>query len=130
MSEIQPFGSQDRYYADGPDTVMRPSPMPQTPAYRSAFQPVAQDLEQTVERVVREFNGLVREALRAETGLKLNLQGRQQSVRIRVMPGLPQPLDAPARDQPDPSIWAIYLHRALFETTRNGLGTLLSQWNL
>ena len=130
MSGIQTFGSPDRYYATNSDPVVRAATGGQKPAYMAAFAPVARTLEAAVEQVVREFNVLAREALRAETGLKLNFQGRQQSVRIRVMPGLPQPLDALAREQPDPSLWAIYLHRALFETTREGLTLLLSQWNL
>jgi hypothetical protein len=81
-----------------------------------------------VQQVVQELNVPVRDALRAETGLRLNFQGRQQSVRIRVVLGFPRPLREIAEHQPDASIWAVYLHRALLETTRDGLELLLAQW--
>lgn len=129
MSTSHTFGSTDRYYAGTTESAAPPRGKQSTP-YDAAFESVAKPLEEIVERVVSEFNVPVRDALRAETGLKLSFQGRQQSVRIRVVPGLPGPLDALARAQQDASIWAIYLHRALLETTRDGLGLLLSQWGL
>lgn len=73
MTDFHSFGSENRYYADASSPVVRPSLGSQTP-YQAAFEHVARSLEEAVGRVVRDFDVLAREALRAETGLKLNFQ--------------------------------------------------------
>lgn len=83
-------------------------------------------LKGRVEKAVREANAQLREALRAETGLKISTEKTRQNVPVRVVDGIPQRLlDVLVADA---DILDLHVDLALFKDASNGIGQLLSRY--
>lgn len=52
-----------------------------------------QEIPKKVERTFRQWNLIIRDYLRNETGLRLTFGDSTQSVPVRIIPGLPKPFD-------------------------------------
>lgn len=74
-----------------------------------------------VERVVKQWNAIIREHLRNETGLRLSSGGVTQQVPVRVVDGLPRPL-GPVIDYIDGWVLRLLRHRKTFPHAIDLLG--------
>jgi hypothetical protein len=63
-----------------------------------------------IDRAKGQCNNAAREALRAETALKLNLEDEHRSVVVRVIDGLPAAVDDLIATEPTPILWKLLLH--------------------
>src|SRR6184192_3365271 len=87
------FGNPDRYYsAAQPDS-------PRDGWYKKLEQRFAvllerhdQELQQRVARTFKQWNGVLREYLRSETGLRLTVGEDAMAVPVRIRHGLPKPI--------------------------------------
>jgi hypothetical protein len=112
------WGSPDRYYAeDGPNRTrkLNRAEMEIGRLLEKRFP----NLERRVERTFKESNALIREHLRTETGLKLSIDEKRQTVPVRVVAGIPdillRTLDV------EPEVLELYLDLSLLKTTAAGL---------
>jgi hypothetical protein len=75
-----------------------------------------------VEQAFRQWNGIVRDQLRNEMGLRLSVGGEVQSVPVRIVDGLPKPLAVALGEFPN---WEwVMLHRPDVEATVRGVQLL------
>jgi hypothetical protein len=72
-----------------------------------------------VDRARRNWNQSIREALRAETGLRF--ASGQAGVTIEIIDGVSEPLADIIREYPDPIAWWILLNRPKLEAAADGL---------
>ncbi len=80
-----------------------------------------------VEQAFRQWNGIVRDQLRNEMGLRLSVGGEAQSVPVRICDGLPRPLAAALQEFPD---WEwLMLHRPDVEATVRGAQLLAHHYD-
>ena len=117
------FGHPGRYYSlDQPTFIredqQRRSSLEQKFAEMLGLQD--KDLPQRVERVFKQWNGILRDYLRSETGLRLTVGEETQAVPVRVKDGLPKPL-AEILGRFDEKIWGLLLNRAALERAEPGL---------
>ena len=121
MSEIDAFGGSDRYYA---------SESPNGPGV--AFGACAQDLREVliqydhdlpskVERAFTQWNGILRDYLRNETGLRLSVGDDKRAVPVRIDSGLPLPFNDVLEEFRDRRIWGLYLRRQTISSATEGL---------
>lgn len=106
-----------------------PPPRPVSPIERDIGKRMEErfpDLHERVEKTVREANTQLREALRAETGLKLSTENTRQNVQVRVVDGIPQRLlDVLVADA---GILDLRVDLALFKDAGKGIEQLLSRY--
>ena len=85
------------------------------------FEPGLQD---RVARAVRQWNTILRDYLRAETGLRLSIGAEHQAVPIRIVDGLPLPLREALFDLALPELMPLFLRTPLLQQTSTGLSFL------
>jgi hypothetical protein len=121
------WGHPDRHYATHEAPAVRHE-AGQQHALKDLCQALKKaipDARERVEKAVTSWNTSVRDHLRAETGLRLSVEGAAQAVPVRVTDGLPRPFfkilmyDEQASQQPD----LIFLWFRLAEARSAAQGT-------
>ncbi len=79
------------------------------------------DLKSQVQRAYRQWNLIIRDYMRNETGLRLTVGDDRQGVPVLVVNGLPAPLYHLFVDAPHPIDWFIYANRSVIKAARTGL---------
>lgn len=118
------WGSDDQYYAARP---FGRDGRGEAQADRSGVQKrVAElltelhpDLRERVARSFKQWNLILRDYLRNETGLRLSVGDDRQGVRVLVVDGLPAPF-ADAIEQSLDDLWLL-MHRPIVDQTNHGL---------
>lgn len=109
------FGDAGRYYAANQSEVMRTEQRGRTPLERrfAAFlERHDHELKLRVERGFKQWNNILRDYLRNETGLRLTVGDDAQAVPVRIDDGLPEPFAAVVGDL-DQETWSLLLNRAV-----------------
>jgi hypothetical protein len=85
------WGHPDRYYSAAPGPAATGTPPPLVPGTRweHLLESSEPDLKVRVERACRQWNNIVRDYMRTETGLRLSAGDDVQSVPYRVVNGMP-----------------------------------------
>lgn len=84
------------------------------------------DLRGRVEKAFKDANGLIREHLRTETGLRLSTDESRQSVSVRVVDGVPLPLQRRLNFHPE--IIDLYLDLPRYRDSAEGIKRLLGKY--
>ena len=79
------------------------------------------DLKTQVYRAFRQWNLIVREYIRNETGLRLAVGDDRQGVPVQVVDGLPRPLYDLIVNAPNPLEWFINANRDVIAAARTGV---------
>jgi hypothetical protein len=82
------------------------------------------DAEQRIKRTIEQWNQIIRNAIIAETGLRLSVGDEQQQVPVRIQPGMPTPF-ADLAIQIEPELWELLFNQHLLSVTQTGLQLLL-----
>lgn len=120
------WGNSDRYFAkDGPSKARQLS----TPELEigKLLEKRFPNLKNRVERAFKESNTLIREHLRAETGFKLSIDDKRQSVQVRVVAGIPTTLLNTLKVKTE--VMELYLDLSLLKNTANGLARTIGKYN-
>lgn len=118
------YGNDSRYYAvsDSPGALAGERRLSKGARQLEAlFEARDPDLERRVVRAYRQWNTILREQLRTETGLRLTVGDDHRAVPVKIVPGLPQRLDDLVSEIDDPNVWEVILARPLLEETAEGL---------
>ena len=120
------FGAQGRYYADFSAAKSKPSEetaqlINRAYAFLRKHMP---DAEQRIKRTIEQWNQIIRNAIIAETGLRLSVGDEQQQVPVRIQPGMPTPF-ADLAIQIEPELWELLFNQHLLSVTQTGLQLLL-----
>ncbi|MGH9837856.1 MAG: hypothetical protein ACREEM_03640 [Blastocatellia bacterium] len=87
------------------------------------------DAEERVKRAFNQWNQIIREHIRNETGLKLSDGGGKYSIPIRVVTGFPDKLAKLIDDYDDRVLWLLILGQPKLGGVIEGLTFLLSHWD-
>jgi hypothetical protein len=121
MPEDVPWGHQSRHYASlgsGRSDVRNDGLMDIERRWAHLVRAAMPKAREEIEQAFRQWNGIVRDQLRNEMGLRLSVGGETQSVPVRIVDGLPRPLAAALSEFPD---WEwLMLHRPDVEATVRG----------
>lgn len=86
------------------------------------------DAEKRVHRAVIQFNAIVREHIRSETGLRLSDEKGRGSVPVRVVDGFPNKVARLIDQHQDRTLWRLILALPKLGGVVEGLGLLISNW--
>jgi hypothetical protein len=95
MVEVRPsaWGHAGRYYAgsglDAPRLQPRGS-LNASSGWAGALEQASPGIRNTIDRTHKQWNTILRDFLRSETGLRLAVGGDSQSVPVRVVDGMPR----------------------------------------
>ena len=81
--------------------------------------------KERVERTCRQWNLIVREQMRTETGLRFSSSEGREAVPVRIVDGLPPPLQSFVNSIPEKTFWNLLMLRPSIEGGRQGLSDLL-----
>lgn len=87
------------------------------------------DAEKRVAQAVRQFNAIVREHIRLETGLRLSDEKIKGSVPVKVVDGFPDAVAQLIGAHQDLTLWRLILATAKLDGVVEGLGLLLQDWD-
>ena len=119
------WGAPGRYYAE--DTSQKDRQLNwQEREIGKLIEKRFPNIESRVERAFKESNALIREHLRTETGFKLSIDEKRQSIPVKVVKGIPEVLLKTL--DVDPEIMELYLDLSLFKTTVRGLDRTAVQY--
>jgi hypothetical protein len=85
---------------------------------------IAPDTEERVLQTVKRFSPIVREVIRAETGLKLSDGEQRGALPICVTTGMPLSFAQVVTDEPDPILWKLLALRARLHEAAGTLAIL------
>ena len=88
------FGSDDRYYSESDPSIARKGRRPffrNEEIIRRLLLSYHEDLQNKVERTVKQWNLIVRDHVRKETALRLSIGDDRQAVPVKIEDGLPLP---------------------------------------
>ncbi len=88
----------------------------------------SQDAEEKVHQTVKQFNNIVRERIRVETGLKLSDGKEATTLRVAVVDGYPVPVAQLIAQKPDPVLWFLVVHDPLLQNLQKGAELLCDNW--
>jgi hypothetical protein len=91
---------------------------------RAAVLGALPDTERRVREAVAEWNSVLREGLRLETGLKLRFENHKATVPVRLDDGLPPAFTEFLSRWEDPTDWVLELRRPQLEATLEGVQAL------
>ena len=86
------------------------------------------DAQERVERSLKQWNLIVREHIRNETGLRLADGDGRNSIQVRVADGFPVPLAELINSYRDPVLWRIIVGQPKLGGIIDGLKFLLDDW--
>ena len=119
------FGAPGRFYSSEKPTSLKESA--EEEGLRRLLEKFHPELERKVERVCKKWNNIVRESIRAETGLRLSIGDERASVPIKVVSGIPNPLLDALSGIKDNLIWELLLRKSDLDKTNRGLAFLASR---
>ena len=90
---------------------------------------VPPDAEERVTRSYKQWNQIVRDHIRSETGLRLSDGDSRFSIPVKVDQGFPVPLAALIDDYPDPVVWRLVIGQPKLGALADGLAFLLRSWD-
>jgi hypothetical protein len=114
------FGHPARYYSA---QVQRPAPRKCSESedlLRKLLEELDPNLKDRVKRASHQWNQVLREHLRTEMGFRMSVGDDVQAVPVRVMPGLPAPLQTTISDLDEDTL-RLLLRMPLLESTAAGL---------
>jgi len=124
MSTPAIFGSPDAYYA-ATEEELRDRAAFGTSLLEERLRELLEghdpELRDRVDRTFKQWNLIIRDYLRAETGFRLSVGDEQQAVPVRIVAGLPGPLMALLQSIPLEAL-TFYLERGLLEDGKRCLG--------
>lgn len=89
---------------------------------------VPSDAEERVRRSFTQWNNIVRDHIRTETGLKLAAGGNRSSIPVRVVKGFPTLLAQLINQYRDPVMWRLIIGQPKLGGLIEGLDFLLQNW--
>lgn len=89
---------------------------------------IPQDAVRKVRDVVQQFNALVREHIRTETGLRLADDTGRSNVPVRVVCGFPEEVAQWLVGNPDHALWRLFLTLPKLDNVVDGLGLIVNNW--
>lgn len=123
MSQIDEWGHKRRYYS-------HPNPPDKKEGWSKTEQETLNiltkndpDLPNRVERAFKQWNQIIRDYLRNEMALRLSIGDKVATVPVRIVPGLPRPLESVLRGRENQI--ELLLNRPLIERTATGLNFLV-----
>jgi hypothetical protein len=124
------FGHSGRYYADRQAALYaRQRPFTDLERRFAGFlHSHVPNLKATVERAFKQWNNILRDYLRTETGLRLTVGEDARAVPVHVVDGLPSPM-ADILGRLDPKIWSLVLNRAVLASAGQGMDFLQTEFN-
>jgi hypothetical protein len=130
------FGSADRYYSTNrPDAPRDKQRRTLEERFAALLEKYDRELPQRVDRAFKQWNGILREYLRSETGLRLTVGEDTRAVPVRIRTGLPDPF-AQILASVDEKEWLLLLNRSAIERAGHGLDFVqeefdwLSSWEM
>jgi hypothetical protein len=127
------FGNSGKYYASafaGDQRLLGDDRSRESGFLQDLLKTHNPELRQRVERAFRQWNGIIRDYLRSEMGLRLTVGDDAQAVPVKIVAGLPEAL-ADVYSRFPREIWEILLRLPLLESTNWGLGFLVDyHWAL
>lgn len=87
------------------------------------------DAEERVARAYKQWNQIIRDHIRNETGLRLSAGEGNHSVPVRVVNGFPDKLARLIDDHNDPILWLLILSQPKLGGVVEGLTFLLRHWD-
>ncbi|HEV2491961.1 MAG TPA: hypothetical protein VG204_02695 [Terriglobia bacterium] len=109
------FGHAGRYYAVGQSEALRAaqrSPSPLERHFAEFLKKHEPELKARVERAFKQWNNILRDHLRNETGLRLTVGDDAQAVPVRIEDGFPESF-AKVVERFDEDTWTLLLNRAV-----------------
>ncbi|MCB9116058.1 MAG: hypothetical protein M9936_15585 [Caldilinea sp.] len=121
MEPIATFGSEDHYYAGryGQERRNAQQNRQLEKDIEHFLHYHMPDAETRVRQVVKQWNQPIRNAIIADTGLRLVLGNEQQSVPVRIHPGLPWPFADLVQRIPF-QLWELLFNQNLLRSTIRG----------
>jgi len=117
-----PFGSANHHYQSEISEV--PSHTHDS-SYDSMIEKIVlsqfPDMKERVERAFKQWNGIIRDQLRAEMGLRLTIGNDHRSIPVYIADGLP-PTVRQGLYGFDPTIVQLLFNKGRLETTGDGVG--------
>jgi hypothetical protein len=86
------------------------------------------DAKERVERAVKQFNVIVREHVRSETGLRLSDEKAKGAVSVRVVEGFPTEIARLIDRHQDQTLWRLIIAQPKLGGVVEGLGLLIQHW--
>ena len=86
------------------------------------------DAEERVTRSVKQWNQIIREHIRTETGLKLSDGDSRYSIPVRVVAGFTEELARLIGEHDDPGLWRLIVGQPKIGGIIEGLQYLLANW--
>ena len=119
VSMNKAFGSNDRYYSQ--KTVWEKAE--ESDIHTFLDEHLQKDAEQIVTQTYEQWNQLLRNYIRSETGLKLSVGGQHTSVPVKIKGSLPLSFRRVFEfNDPETELWELMTNRPILEKTRVGLG--------
>lgn len=89
---------------------------------------VPSDAKDIVDKTVNQMNTVIREHMRAETGLRLSDDSMRQIIPVRVVEGFIRPLAELIVQYDDPVLWKLISVQSQLQNIEDGLNALLAEW--
>lgn len=125
MSAPSTFGDPARYYARQSNIAHHET----VPTIVDSTEEMIRELivqrhnqiQERVEHTTKRQGIIIRELLTRHTALRLSAENSRQSIAVRVVDGLPEPLKDIAAAIPQREIWELLFNRTLLQETIRGL---------
>lgn len=117
------FGDPQRHYSRQEYTPNR-----SVHQLRQILERQDPELKTGVEAVCKQYNQVIREQVRKETGLSLSHEGKQRSIYVKVEDGIPVVLGNVLDKLFDPILWDLLIHREQLKNARDGLRYLVEKY--
>src|SRR5262249_24897820 len=89
---------------------------------------IPHDAEERVSRALKQWNQIIRDHIRSETGLKLSDGDTRFSIPVRVIRGFPLTLGNLIQKYHDPVVWQLIIGQPKLSGLIEGLVFLLQSW--
>lgn len=125
------FGGADKYYSADAMESMRSAHFGSSPLDQQIQELLENhdpQLRSKVERSFKQWNNIIRDYLRTETGLRLTVGDETQAVPVKIVAGLPEPLRQLLKDIPI-EVLNLYLRRRQFSEGEQGVKLAQDNFN-
>lgn len=90
---------------------------------------ISKDAQQSVKHAVRQYNQIVREHIRAETGLRLSDEKGRGNVPIHIVDGFPLAIARLIDKYRDIVLWRLIMLQPKLALVKDGLNDILVSWD-
>jgi hypothetical protein len=118
--ESKVFGDEGKFYAAHQNNRM-PGSRSQAIKLKQLLDLYDPDLRIRVDRAFGQWNNVLRDYLRNETGLRLSVGDDKRAVPVRIDDGLPLPFQQVMDEFPNPEIWRLQLQSEALSLGARGL---------